>query len=260
MSTGLKFGRAPARFDRRSVMTASAVSAAVAPLGPPPASCAEWMAAVERCWGSAGWGMFANDEVGCCTMADGAHQIMVHTASAGFPFVPSDDDVLDAYSALCGYDPLAPLSFGINPTDRGATESDACAFMAKSGIAGHRADAFGSVDPGNLDHVRWAVRLFGACRLGFEVTSGMLDQFQGGRPWDGTGSLTPEGGHDAPVVGYDGTWFYLATWGKIQKASPVMVASCDEAHGELYADWIGSTGKAPSGFDAGQLIANLNQL
>ena len=253
----LKFGRKPAVHNMQTMRSALAMARHLDPLGTPPTHSADWPAAVDAVTGG-DWGMFANDQVGDCTMADGCHQIMVHTANASTLLTPTAQDALDAYSALTGFDPSQTAPDGSNPTDNGAAELDVCQYMQTTGICGHKSDGYGSIDPRNYNHIKWCVQLFGACRLGFTVVQSAMDQFDAGQPWDYVGDNTPVGGHDVPIVKYDASYYYVVTWGKLQPVTQRFLGHyLDEAHQELYADWIRQAGTAPNNFNLQSLLRDL---
>src|SRR5450631_2715919 len=51
------------------------------------------------------WGMMGNDNIGDCTCAAGGHGEMNWSAAVGAEFVPSDQAIIEAYSAITGFDP-----------------------------------------------------------------------------------------------------------------------------------------------------------
>src|ERR1700727_2323390 len=62
-------------------------------------------------------GMYGNDTVGDCTIAEVSHDLILKTAHTGTPFFPDPDEVLKMYSAISGYDPSQTDDQGNNPTD-----------------------------------------------------------------------------------------------------------------------------------------------
>jgi hypothetical protein len=77
---------------------------------------------------------------------------------------------------------------------------------------------------------------------------------------EGDGAPGSLGGHCVYVVGYDPRGLTCITWGKLQRMSwNFWWAYCDESYGLLSKDWI-AKGKAPSGFDATALIADMAAL
>jgi hypothetical protein len=245
-----KLGRWPARHTLRSMRSALVMARALDPLGAPPAASNDYTAAV-----TVPWGILRNDTLSDCVCADTGHTLMLRTANASSIVVPTDNDVLALYEAVGGYVP------GDASTDNGCVEADMCTYLQKTGFLGHRSDATGSIDPGNLDHLRWCVQLFGACRIGVNLPQSAMDQFDAGQPWDVGGDATIVGGHDVPIVKYDGDYFYVVTWGKLQPVTPAFITAYnEEAHAELFADWVRSQGTAPSGLDLEDLATKLAQI
>jgi hypothetical protein len=246
----LKLGRKAARHTRRTMKSALIMAGALDPLGTPPAACNDYTAAV-----TVPLGMFCNDSLGDCVAADSAHTLMLRTANAGSILVPTDTEVIALYAAIGGYVPGDPS------TDNGCDETTACEYLEKAGFLGHKSDATGTVDPANLDHLRWCNQLFGSCRLGLNLPQSAMDQFNAGQPWDIGGDGTIIGGHDVPLVDYRGDMFYCVTWGKLQEATPAFILKyADEAHSELFFDWVQRQNTAPSGFDLAELAAKIMAL
>lgn len=251
----LMLGRKPAVHTLRSIRTAIVLNHHLTALGAPPAASNDYAAVVEGKTGG-DWTMMGNDQVGCCTCADPGHQIMLRTANVGTAMmVPSTQDVLDAYKAVSGWNGVVG-----DPSDQGADENAVCAYMKSIGILGQKSDDYGSVDPANLDHVRWCTQLFGACRLGINVPQSFIDQFNADQPIDDIGDQNIVGGHDVPVVRYDGQYFWIVTWGKLVPATIKFMANpayIEEAHAELAFDWCNAQGIAPPGLDLAQLAADI---
>ena len=187
-----------------------------------------------------------------CTCADTAHHLMLRTANVGQVVVPTDADVERMYEAF-GFRP------GDSSSDQGANETDVCRWDQQVGLLGHRCVNYGSLDPRNLDHLRWGVQLFGAVRLGIQVPDDMEDQFSAGQVLARHhGSQLTEDGHDVPIVHYEGDRVWIVTWGRRVETSWDWLRWCmDEAHAELYPDWIRAQGTAPNNFTLDQLVADL---
>lgn len=250
----MKFGRKPAVHTVRTMRLGLVMNQALAALGAPPAISNDYVAAVDAVTGG-DWGMDGNDTVGDCTLADCAHQVMLHTANTGSIVIPTAQDCLSAYSAWAGYDPSDPS------TDQGAAETDICKHMMTDGMTGVKTCATAMVSPSHLDHLRWCVQLFGACRLGIMVGEDSVKDFTAHRPWTSLTTDSNAGGHDVPIVKYDGTFAYCVTWGRLHPISWDLMANpnfLQEAHVELFPRWISeATGLAPSGFD---MVALMNDL
>lgn len=248
----MKYGRRPAQHTLKSMRRALTLGGHLNTLGAAPIVSDDYVSAV-----TVPWGILGNDLVGDCTCADAAHTLMLRTANASSIVVPTEQDVLALYSAISGYNPSDPS------TDIGCSESAVVTYLEIVGFLGHKLDATGMIDPANVDHVKWTVQLFGSCRIGLNMPAYAADQFNAGVPWDidPQADQTIEGGHDVPIVKYDAGLFYVVTWGQLQAMTPAFFAKyCDEAHAEIFLDWIRAVGTAPSGFAIDQLVADLTSL
>lgn len=250
-----KFGRKPAVHNLHTMKSALAMARALDPLGDAPPVSIDYVSAVNK-QSPGGWMMLGNDEYGDCVEAAEGHYLMLRTANTGVITVPTTQQVLALYSAETGFNPGDPNS------DQGTSELSDAQYMVGTGFLGHRADATGSLDPADFDHVRWCIQLFGACNFGVNLPQSAVDQFDAARPWtveaDDGGIV---GGHDVLGVQYDGTWFYAVTWAKLQPVAPDWIVKyADEAHALLFYDWIMAGGQAPSGFDLPALVADLRSL
>jgi hypothetical protein len=246
-----KLGRRPAVHTRRTMRLGLAMARSLDPLGAPPAKSDDYTSAVEK-QSPKGWMCWWNNTLGDCVCEDSGHQVMLHTANAGSIVIPEASDILALYEAVGGYVLSNPA------TDQGCDETAMGRYMQTVGLCGQKAAATGPVDPANVDHLKWAVQLFGACRLGVNIPQSAMTQFDAGQPWepvaDDGGIL---GGHDVPIVEYDSDFLYVVTWGKLQPVAWAwLVKYVDEAHAEVYPDWIRSGGTAPSGFDLQALLAD----
>lgn len=247
----MKFGRRAPVHTRRTFRLGLAVHRALASLGTPPAVSNDYVSAVMKA-SPGGWGMYLNNQLGDCVCADSAHQLMLHTANSGSIIIPTDQDVLSLYEAVGGYEPANPS------TDQGCDEQSMERYMIATGLCGHKSAATGPIDPTNADHLRWAVQIFGAARLGILVTDAMMEAFSAGRPWESaTGSV--EGGHDVPIVKYDADYAYVVTWGKLQPMTWQLVTNpqcTQEAHCSVWPDFVKAGGTSPAGFDLSTMLAD----
>lgn len=248
----MRFGRTPARYSPRAVLGAQLTSKHLAALGAAPATTFNWTIAVGD-----NWQMFGNDRYGDCVEADTAHHLMVRTANAGAMVTPTTADVLQLYADVTGFDPTTDAH------DFGTNESDMCDYLGRIGFLGHKSDTNARIDYTNHEFVKWACQLFGACRIGLQLPQYAMDQVQAGKAWEYSIFYphTPIGGHDVPIIYADPNWLYSVSWGKIQPMSwRFFDTFCDEAHGEVFEDWIRQTGFAPNGLDLSALIADLQTL
>ena len=180
---------------------------------------------------------------------------------AGLPISITDADVLQLYSDIAGFDPKRPAE-----TDNGTNELLMSDYLVTRGFMGHKADAAVSLDPTNLDHLKWAIELFGSVRLGVNLPLSAMRQFDGGSPWtveaDDGGN---QGGHDVRAFNYrsasDDVWFDIVTWGQpVAVSAGWMQKYVEESHAELFFDWIQANGVSPGGFSLDALASDLNSL
>jgi hypothetical protein len=268
--SSLKFGRKPAVHDLRSMLSAVAMARHLDPLGPPPPVCNNYVDAVEKIVGGTdAWLMLGNgpdpsnpagipDGCGDCTDADTGHTRMLRTANTGQIVIPTTDQVLQLYTARTGFDPAT----GAN--DNGDEETGLCRYLVDTGWLGERADNTAMIDPGNLNHLKWGVQIFGHVRLGFNVPQSFMDQFNAGQPIRDVRDHRIIGGHDVPIVHYDNRYFYIVTWGKRVPVLPNFfnhgAGYLEEAHIELWPDWLRSQGTAPNNLNIAQLDQDLTEI
>jgi len=165
----LKLGKQTPRRDPRTLMFASYTTPA---LPAPPASLN--LAAKVK----VPWGMMDNAQIGDCTCAAAGHLIMEWTANAQAKiFTPSDQQIVDAYSAITGYNPVT----GAN--DNGAVELDVLNYWRQNGIAGHKIQAFVALEASNHTHIMDGLWIFGGCYIGLSLPKTAQAQTQNHRRW-----------------------------------------------------------------------------
>jgi hypothetical protein len=181
------------------------------------------------------------------------------TTYAKDPFTPSDPQIIDAYSAITGYDPAT------GNHDDGAVILDVLNYWRHDGIAGRQIIAFASVDPRSEVEVEDAVFLFGNCYLGIQLPVTAQTQSVWAVPPGGpTGPGAPAswGGHAVPVVAYSRRGLMVVTWGALKRMTwGFLQTYSDEAYAVLSNDWINKTSDlAANGFDIEALEADLSQI
>lgn len=247
-----KRGKLPAVRTLRTMRSAIAMAAALDTLGPPPPASNNYIGAVENlpC------NIYGNDQWGDCVEVDTALGVTIRTANASSTtVVPTIHDVFNLYE-----------HFGFNPwthKDPGTSEVAMCQYLQSTGFLGHKLDAFASIDPGNINHVKWSIQLFGGVRVGWTLPNYAEQQFAYREPWDFIrgADQSSAGGHDTRLVHYEGDTFYASTWGRWKQpvTIPFIDTFCEEAHPELYFDWIKEQGVSPSGFDLATLEQKLKE-
>lgn len=215
----------------------------------------------ERCDWSKGrrdWGMMDNDKIGCCTIAAMGHMFQVWTLNARARiWSPSDATILLEYEAVTGYDPEKPSS------DKGAACADVLTYLLANQFDGWTIAGFGKVDNNDVRHVKQCVAMFGGAYIGVALPRSIKGQ----SIWDiaginMTGDNAPGslGGHCINIVGYDGDYVHVITWGQIQLMTwRFFLTYCDESFCVLAQTWQHG-GKTPVGLSLESLAANMKEL
>lgn len=244
----MKLGKAPAVHDPRTLELANYLRPALLP--PPPAQ-VDWGQQVRS------WPMMGNDRIGDCTTAAAGHCIEEWTTDAGFPVVLPDATIIAAYAAVSGYNPVT------GQHDVGASEIKVLNYWRTTGIGGHTLRAYVALEPGNLDHVRDAVSLFGNAYIGLALPITAQTQPVWSVPPGGpTGPGAPGswGGHAVPVVAYDPQGLTVVTWGALKRMTwGFWAAYCDEAYALLSDDFL-TADKTPAGVDLVTLQQDLAEV
>jgi len=82
--------------------------------------------------GATAWGMMDNDKIGDCTCAAAGHLIMEWTDDNGALYTPADQDIVNAYAAITGYNPAT------GQNDNGASETSVLNYWRSTGISSHK--------------------------------------------------------------------------------------------------------------------------
>jgi hypothetical protein len=203
------------------------------------------------------WEMLCNDTLGCCTISGAAHMLMDWSANASTEIVPSDADIIKAYSAVSGYDP----STGAN--DNGAYETDVLNYWRNTGIAGHKIYAYTALEPRNHSHIKASIYLFGGCYIGLALPLSAQNQTVWSVPaWGTSGSGAPGswGGHCVNICAYNDHYATVVTWGALKKATwQFLDAYMDESYAVLSQDFI-NNGIAPNAIDWASLQQDLSKV
>jgi len=202
------------------------------------------------------WPMFRNDQLGDCTIAAAGHMVEAWTTESRHrEAVVTERDVLHAYEAVSGYNPIT------GENDNGAVELDVLKYWRSHGIAGRKITAFASVNHSNVSEVKTATWLFGGLYLGVELpvtaqTQDIWDVVRGGLD-SAPGSW---GGHAVDVVSYDLEYVTVITWGAPLKMTwAFFLTYVSEAYAVLSPDWLRQN-KSPSGFNLAALLLDLAAL
>lgn len=209
--------------------------------------------------------MLGNDQVGNCVEAGMLHAVGVWEDNAGRPTTFTTAQAIALYSAITGYDPKDPS------TDQGTDEITAFKFWQRAGIVNgqHKILGWAKVDGLNKAEVMTALWLFENLVFGVELPDAWVNPFPSSNNfiWDAAGAPNPQQGHCFVGHGYTAQGVRIATWGMrglltwaaVEKYATTMGSG--ELYAVLSADALATaTGKAPNGFDAAQLAADLQAI
>lgn len=153
------------------------------------------------------WLMLGNDTYGDCGVAGLEHVFMADAAeTAETETFPTDAQTVTYYLTYTG------------GQDTGVVLSDFLNYVRQNGYYDKKILAYAPIAVHDIPTLHTAVFMYDAAYTGIQVTAQMMTDFQDDHPWTMKSLESPvEGGHCVPIVGYDGTYLYIVTWGKIQK-------------------------------------------
>jgi hypothetical protein len=203
------------------------------------------------------WGIMNNDKINNCTCAAAGHLIMEWTAANGDMVTPTDQDIINAYAAITGYNPAT----GAN--DGGSGVIEVLGYWRNTGIADHKILAYAALEPKNHQHIMQSVYLFGGCYVGLSLPTTAKTQLV----WDvtatgtqGDGAKGSWGGHVVPVIGYDANGLTIVTWGAIKTMTWAFWDTySDESYAIISLDFT-TTKVAPNGFNLASLRQDLKKI
>jgi hypothetical protein len=219
---------------------------------------------VDRASHVASWPMYANDQLGCCTISAAGHMFGAWSTYAGVPEVLfSDEEIIRAYSAVGGYVPGDP------GTDQGCVMADVLDYLKSTGLAdtsgkAHKVAGFAALgNPADEDLLAQVLAVFGSVYVGFDVQSHMMDEFEAGQVWTWQRGDELVGGHCVPLQRREpagsrhGILDYV-TWGELQHADFGWQAhAVSEAWAVVTQDWLNASGHTVEGLDLRQLLADM---
>ncbi len=167
------------------------------------------------------------------------------TANAKTETVLLDDEILEAYANITGYDSVT------GEGDEGAYAIDTLKYWRKNGIGPHKIKAFATVPHDNREIVKTAIYIFGGIYVGLQLPKSILDQeIWSVLPGELVGDREPYswGGHAVTILAYDEEHLTCVTMGAEQKMTwEFWETYNDEAYAIITEDFF-SGSQTPSGF------------
>lgn len=197
--------------------------------------------------------MLGNDALSDCTIAAALHQLGVDSAEqpGGASLIASTTEADTQYATICG------------PGDNGCVVTDVLDYWQSKGLtaAGTTVTAAGyvSIDTTNQTLLQTAIYLFGALHFGIQLPEDWYENAAPGAIWD-VSTAPIVGGHSIAIVGYDGQYLYVSTWGMVLKmtyAAAATLSIVQEAYAVLATDWTDADGLDVHGVDVDTLTADL---
>lgn len=186
-------------------------------------------------------GMLGNDDWGDCVPAGLGHLVEDWSFwGQGTEIDMLDDEILEAYSAITGFDPSQGTP-GNNPTDNGTTLQAGLNYLRHTGFAGVTAAAFGSIQPSATNKWKQCLAQVGPLMLGVGVSNYEQTAFEQGAVWDAGATPNPMD-HCVILTGYQSGLYFCHTWGGIQAMTPQWFdQNCSEVYGVISHEWVSKT-------------------
>jgi hypothetical protein len=246
----MKSGKLPPKKDARTFKLSSYLKGKELP--PVPEKC-NWGTKIKP----TKWGMMHNKDIEICTCAAAGHFIMAWTSNTGKVIEPNDISIIEAYSAITGFDPKT------RKNDIGAYLMEVLKYWRKYYIGGHRIYAFAKLRLKNVLQLKQSVYLFGGAYVGLRLPKSAQRQHiwkvppQGIKGEGAKGSWT---GHCVLVTGYSESGLRIITWGheKIMEWDFWKTYS-DESYAIFSEDFI-KDNKNPAGIDLKAIKLDIKSL
>lgn len=214
--------------------------------------------------------VYMNNEWGCCTISGAAHVRGVTSANSRKEKIFTNEEIIQQYSAIGGFDPSQTQPDGSNPTDNGCDEVTAINYWEQTGYPdGLKITAAISVDATNFEECRLAAYLFENLYAGCELPDAWINNMpsDSGFVWDTGGAPDPNDGHCFIMHDILEKGMLICTWGMWGTITDTAMADylTPAANGNLFVlllpDVVGRlTEKTKAGYGTTDLELYLKQL
>jgi hypothetical protein len=201
------------------------------------------------------WGMMGNSgNCGDCVVAAAGHLVQAFTAARGAKSVIPDQDIIQVYENLTGWDPTKPSE------KLGITRLVNC--WKTKGIGGHlltHASPSNAVKTARAQaKIKSAVFHFGGAYITTYVPTTGWKGWPHVAAWDNGNMGAIAGLHSVPILGYDDVGCTIVTWGTSWRMSWSFVdAYLHELWAVISPDWVDANTPSPNGTSLADLTAGL---
>lgn len=213
-----------------------------------------WTAKVSR------YSMKKNDRIGDCGPVGLANMIQTWTANSGEEVNFTDEQVVEIYSRISGYNPRT------GENDHGVVLLNMLKIWRNEGFFGHKIGAFASINPKNVSQVKYAINTFGGTINGIALPIISQQQTIWEEPY-GSDRFSDDsrpgswGGHCVIAANYNKKMLDNVTWGRLQPTTfGYMAKYGDEMYAIFSPDFINEKGEAPNGILRDALLTDLAAL
>jgi hypothetical protein len=195
--------------------------------------------------------ILGNADYGDCAEAGALHLIQAQQYNVGETLVPTEQDALNLYSAVTGFNPSDPN------TDQGTALIDLLNYWKTTGITVgskvHKIVGYASLDITSVAQMRYAAYTFGGTYLGINCPN---ECQQNTGNWNFAPGLAIEGGHCIIQAGEGAAGGKIGSWGMwIPATWEFLLGYVEEAYVVVSRDWLDAQQKSPTGLDLNGLLA-----
>ena len=206
------------------------------------------------------YSMKGNDKIGDCGAVGLANMIQTWTANSGKEVNFTDEQVIEIYSKLSGYNPRT------GENDNGVVLLDLLKEWKNVGFFGHKIGAFAYVNPKNVKQIKYAINTFGGTLNGIALPIISQQQTIWEEPF-GADRFSDDakpgswGGHCTFGANYNEKKLENVTWAMEKKTTFGYMSSYgDEMFAIFSPDFINEKGAAPNGILRDALLRDLSML
>lgn len=248
----MKLGKKPVKHDPRTLHLRAYLKAEALPPIP---------AAISYSDKVGNYPMYQNDVIGDCAIAGPAHQIQTWSANDGEEITPTEDQVLEGYQRVGGWNPADPSS------DNGCVLLDVMNHWRREGICGRKIAAYAKINDNDINMLKAGIFMFGGVMLGVNLPAAVQEAdswtLPSHIPLRQRASWQPGtwGGHCVPVTGFKDDYLEFISWGRVMRMNLDFAAMfIDEGYVAVATEWLGPDLRAPNGLELTTLLKDLSRL